>query len=159
ENRDELRVLPVDEWGANADERLRAARQIMQFLESYLRRLGDAAQIRLQKLHDLPGRPEIMQFLESYLRRLGDAAQGEKVMANVETEVETLKAGTPFDGMRKYTSAVFPGYENLLRYMPPETLVVFDEPSRIFELARQMEKDEAETVSMLMEEGKLLPQL
>ena len=128
ENRDELRVLPVDEWGANADERLRAARQIM-------------------------------QFLESYLRRLGDAAQREKVMANVETEVEKLKAGTPFDGMRKYTSAVFPGYENLLRYMPPETLVVFDEPSRIFELARQMEKDEAETVSMLMEEGKLLPQL
>jgi len=128
ENRDRLRVLPVDDWGADADERHRASLQIM-------------------------------QFLQAYVRRLGDVAQREKVTAQVEMEVEKLKAGTPFDGMRKYTSAVFPGYENLLRYMPPETLVVFDEPSRIFELARQMEKDEAETAGLLLEEGKLLPQL
>ncbi len=128
ENREQVRILPVDDWGASAEERHRAVRQIA-------------------------------QFLESYVRRLGDVAQREKVAANVEKEMEKLKAGVPFDGMRKYTSAVFPGYENLLRYMPAETLVVFDEPSRIFELARQMEKDEAETISLLMEEGKLLPQL
>jgi transcription-repair coupling factor (superfamily II helicase) len=128
ENRDHLRILPVDEWGATLDERHRGAQQIQ-------------------------------QFLQSYLRRIGDVGQRERVSQQVQLEVEKLKAGEPFDSRRKYTSAIFPGYENLLRYMPEDTLVVFDEPSRIFEIARQMEKDEAEAASLLLEEGKLLPQL
>ena len=44
-------------------------------------------------------------------------------------------------------------------YMPSDTLVILDEPNRIIESARQMEREEGEWQTVLLQQGELLPGL
>ena len=54
---------------------------------------------------------------------------------------------------------MYPEKTNLYDYMPKDTILIMDEPARLLETAKQLERDEAEWNLHLMQNGKSLPDL
>ena len=82
-----------------------------------------------------------------------------KLTEKITWEIEQLKSGTLFTGIYKYISRIYPENHTLLDYLAKKTVWVLDEPARIQESARQMEKEEGEWQTALLQEGEFLPQL
>ena len=90
---------------------------------------------------------ELYQAGEKVEKRLGERLSvtketelREKLNQSIGYDIEQLKNGTYFTGMYKYISQIYPECQSLVDYMPSDTLVILDEPNRIIESARQMER-------------------
>ncbi|BAU26192.1 transcription-repair coupling factor [Aneurinibacillus soli] len=83
----------------------------------------------------------------------------ELIAEKVGWEIEQLRQGHAFTGIYKYISFLYSGRHTLLEYMSGQPLLIVDEPSRIVESAAQMEKDEAEWKTALIQEGEFLPDI
>ena len=94
------------------------------------------------------------QKLGEALRTVKDQVVKEKLTEKIGWEIEHLRQGHSFQGLYKYISLLYPDYQSLLDYMPDDTVIVMDEPSRIFETVDQLEKDEAEWRTTLIAEGE-----
>jgi len=95
--------------------------------------------------------------LEEQLARMSDRAAKEKLSRNIGHEIELLRQGTSFPGISKYASMLYPERHTLLDYLPKDSLIVVDEPIRLQETARQLEREEAEHIASMLGEGKNLP--
>ena len=109
---------------------------------------------------------ELYQAGEKVEKRLGERLSvtketelREKLNQSIGYDIEQLKNGTYFTGMYKYISQIYPECQSLVDYMPSDTLVILDEPNRIIESARQMEREEGEWQTVLLQQGELLPGL
>jgi transcription-repair coupling factor (superfamily II helicase) len=91
------------------------------------------------------------------LKKIRDAQVKELIVEKVGSEIEKLKAGTSFPSVYKYSSFLYPQQHSLLDYMGGTPLLVVDEPSRIMEAAAQIDKDESEWKTSLIEQGEFLP--
>lgn len=98
-------------------------------------------------------------LLEERLQVIKDPAIKEKLTETIRWEIEQLRSGARFTGIYKYISLIYPDYQSLLDYLPSETIMVMDEPARILETARQMEREEGEWQTALLAQGEFLPQL
>ena len=83
-----------------------------------------------------------------------DPVVKEKMADKIGWEIEQLKHGNRFQGLYKYITLLHPDYQNLLDYMPEDSLVVLDEPTRVIEAADQLDKEEAEWRTALIAEGE-----
>lgn len=102
---------------------------------------------------------EVAGLLQERLSKVKDPELRQKLTEKITWEIEQLKSGTLFTGIYKYISWIYPGNHTLLDYLAKETVWVLDEPARIQESARQMEKEEGEWQTALLQEGEFLPQL
>ncbi|RKD22796.1 transcription-repair coupling factor [Ammoniphilus oxalaticus] len=94
------------------------------------------------------------QKLGESLKSIKDQAVKEKLSEKIGWEIEQLRQGQRFQSMYKYISLLYPNYQNLLDYMPDDTVIVLDEPSRVLETADNLEQDEAEWKTALIAEGE-----
>ncbi|RXT09007.1 transcription-repair coupling factor [Ammoniphilus sp. CFH 90114] len=94
------------------------------------------------------------QKLSEALRTVKDPTVKEKLAEKMGWEIEQLKQGNRFQGIYKYISLLYPEYQSLIDYMPQDTIMVLDEPSRIQETIDQLEKEEAEWKTTLVSEGE-----
>ena len=94
------------------------------------------------------------QKLGEALRTVKDQTVKEKLTEKIGWEIDQLRQGSSFQGLYKYISLLYPDYQNLLDYMPEDTVIVVDEPSRVLETVDQLEKDEAEWRTALIAEGE-----
>lgn len=101
----------------------------------------------------------VESLLHERLENVKDPAVRMSLLENISAEIEKLKQGIYFDGMYKYISQIYPDYEGLLDYISDESILVFDEPTRIMESVRQMEQEEGEWKVALLGRGEYLPQL
>lgn len=101
----------------------------------------------------------VEKLLAERLEKVKDPTLRNSLVENVSADVEKLKQGVAFDGMYKYISQIYPHSESLMQYISEESLLIFDEPTRIMESARQMEKEEGEYKLSLLDRGEILPQL
>jgi transcription-repair coupling factor (superfamily II helicase) len=83
----------------------------------------------------------------------------ELIVEKVGWEIEQLRQGHLFTGIYKYISFLYSTQQTLIDYIKEKPIVVIDEPSRIVEAAAQMEKDEAEWKTTLLQEGEFLPDI
>jgi transcription-repair coupling factor (superfamily II helicase) len=83
----------------------------------------------------------------------------EAIVEKVGWEIEQLRQGHSFTGIYKYISFLYPIEQTLIDYMAGLPLVIIDEPSRIVEASSQLEKDEAEWKTALIQEGEFLPDI
>src|SRR5690606_13362609 len=72
-------------------------------------------------------------------------------------EINKLNEGIYFSEIYKYISLLYPEKQTMIDYMPDDTLLVLDEPSRLIETAKQLERDESEWNLHLLQNGKSLP--
>ncbi len=99
------------------------------------------------------------ELLQEQLGKVTDRAVKDRLLEHVGHEVELLRQGQHFQGMFKYAGLIYPEKETLLDYMPKDAVLIVDEPARLLETAKQLEKDEAEWMTGSLSDGKCLPQL
>ncbi|GGE21800.1 transcription-repair-coupling factor [Marinithermofilum abyssi] len=102
---------------------------------------------------------EAANLLQERLDKVKDPETKKRLTEKINWEIEQLKSAQLFTGIYKYISLIHPQYESLLDYMPARTVCIMDEPARIQETARQMEREEGEMQTALLQQGEFLPQL
>lgn len=98
-------------------------------------------------------------LLQEQLNKMTDRQAKEKLDDEIRGEIEKLREKQFFPGLYKYISLLYPEQHTLLDYVGDNSVLVLDEPSRLLETAKQLERDEAEWVTGLLEDGKSLPAL
>ncbi|WP_144936743.1 transcription-repair coupling factor [Paenibacillus sp. 32O-W] len=96
-------------------------------------------------------------LLQKQLAKMTDRQAKEKLEEEIRSDIERLRQQQSFPGIYKYISLLYPERHTLADYMDKDTLLILDEPSRLLETAKQLERDEAEWVTGLLQEGKTLP--
>lgn len=97
------------------------------------------------------------ELLEKQLEKMSDRLAKERLQGEIGAEIEKLREQSSFPEMYKYIALLYPERETLFDYMPQDTLLVMDEPTRLIETGKQLERDEAEWATHLLQNGKSLP--
>ncbi|WP_170839980.1 transcription-repair coupling factor [Lihuaxuella thermophila] len=101
----------------------------------------------------------VEKLLEQRLATVKDSALKQKLTESIGFDIEQLKSGTLFTGIYKYIEQIYPDCESLLDYLPKDCVMVLDEPTRIMESAKHMEREEGEWQTALLSQGEFLPRL
>ncbi|MFT9850309.1 transcription-repair coupling factor [Aneurinibacillus sp. REN35] len=100
---------------------------------------------------------KLEQHMNGSLSKVKATSIKELIVEKVGWEIEQLRQGHAFTGIYKYISFLYSTQHSVIDYMKEKPLVVVDEPSRIVEASSQLEKDEAEWKTALVQEGEFLP--
>ncbi|GAB7387213.1 transcription-repair coupling factor [Bacillaceae bacterium] len=101
----------------------------------------------------------LQQRLSEALEKVRKKEVKERLLEKIGFDIERLKEGARFPGISKYISLFYPDYQNLSHYVPEGSLIVLDEPSRIQETDGQLEKEEGEWKTTLLEQGEYIGSL
>src|SRR5699024_12432480 len=77
-------------------------------------------------------------------------------MQTIEKDIEQLNNFQHFQDIYKYSSFLYKQPASLLDYLPDDGFIIFDEMSRIQELANRLDKDDAKWYSSLIERHQML---
>ncbi|MGG1638133.1 transcription-repair coupling factor [Paenibacillus sp. NRS-1760] len=99
------------------------------------------------------------RLLEKQLDKMTDRTAKDRLCTELGGEIERLREHVYFPEIYKYISLLYPERQTILDYMPADTLLILDEPTRLIETAKQLERDEAEWSMHLLQNGKSLPDL
>ncbi|RUT27725.1 transcription-repair coupling factor [Paenibacillus zeisoli] len=97
--------------------------------------------------------------LADQLEKMTDRQAKLKLKEEISREIELMKEHVNFPELYKYISLIYPENKTLYDYMPEDTLLIMDEPARLLETGKQLERDEAEWHLHLFQNGKSLPEL
>ncbi len=97
------------------------------------------------------------ELLERQLEKTADRTVKEKLREEIGGDLVKLREGAYFTGIYKYVSLLYPERHTLLDFLPKDALLLVDEPNRLLETARQLDRDEAEWTTHLLQEGKTIP--
>jgi len=95
--------------------------------------------------------------LEEQLQRMPDRKARQRLEETILHEIGQLRECRYFQDIFKYVSFLYPERHTLYDYFPPDTIMLVDEPIRLMETARQMDRDEAEMAADMLEGGRFLP--
>ncbi|MFF2094431.1 transcription-repair coupling factor [Paenibacillus sp. NPDC058174] len=96
-------------------------------------------------------------LLEQQLDKMTDRTAKDRLRGEVGGEIEKLREQVYFAEIYKYISLLYPERQTILDYVPEDTLLIMDEPTRLIETGKQLERDEAEWATHLLSNGKSLP--
>jgi transcription-repair coupling factor (superfamily II helicase) len=96
-------------------------------------------------------------LLDAQLEKMTDRQAKERLEAEISREIDLLRQNIYFPEIYKYISLLYPERQTLLDYVAKDTILIMDEPSRLAETAKQLERDEAEWTLHLLQQGKSLP--
>lgn len=99
------------------------------------------------------------ELLQAQLEKMADRNAKDRLLEGVGHDIEQMREGQYFPGLFKYISLLFPERQTLLDYMPKDSVLLIDEPARLLETAKQLERDEAEWMTMSLQDGKSIPAL
>jgi transcription-repair coupling factor (superfamily II helicase) len=98
-------------------------------------------------------------LLQQQLAKMSDRQAKQKLQEEIGHEITLIEQQHHFGGIYKYISLLYPERQTLLDYVAKDSLLLIDEPARLIETSKQLERDEAEWVTGLLQEGKCLPSL
>ncbi len=99
----------------------------------------------------------LSEKLEEQLSKMTDRQAKIRLKETIGQEVEQLREHQYFQDIFKYISFLYPERQTLFDYMPQDSLLFIDEPLRLIETSKQLERDEAEMVTDLLHAGRILP--
>lgn len=91
--------------------------------------------------------------------KLKDSLAKEKVANKIGGDIELMQQGERLANLYAYISVIYPSFDTILDYMPVETLLVIDEPSRVLDTAAQLQKEEGEWQTSRIAEGEFMGNL
>ncbi|MZQ83444.1 transcription-repair coupling factor [Paenibacillus sp. 5J-6] len=97
------------------------------------------------------------ELLQAQLEKMTDRTAKDKLLEGIGHDIELLREGQTFPGIYKYISLLYTERQTLIDYMPKDAVLIIDEPARLLETAKQLERDEAEWMMHALTEGKSLP--
>lgn len=98
----------------------------------------------------------IFSRLEEQKVKILDRQAKEKLQQEIEQDIVRLRSTTYFNELHKYVALLYPEKHTLYDYMENDTLLIIDEPARVIETAKQLERDELEWNMHLLQNGKSL---
>ena len=108
------------------------------------------------------GRAGLISQLRSISARLNMNASRfnvKKLRQTLEKDIETLENAGEFTAADRYMALIYPELSTVLDYIPPDALVVIDQPGKCAERARGYLKQAAEDIRLLIEGGTLVGKL
>ncbi|ARU60988.1 transcription-repair coupling factor [Tumebacillus avium] len=102
---------------------------------------------------------ELQKRLETHLAKLQNAEVAEKLRENMGADLDQMEQGNWFPNLHRYFELIDPEPFNLLRYVRQDTVFIYDEPSRLKESIKALEKEDLENITTALEYGELLPGL
>ncbi|GAA4722301.1 transcription-repair coupling factor [Brevibacillus fulvus] len=108
-------------------------------------------------LQEAAGRLE--KKLGETVAKLKDNGTKEKMMQKIGGDIELMRQGQRLSTLYAYISVIYPEHNTLFSYMPNNTVVIIDEPSRVLETAAQLQKEEAEWLTGRIAEGEFMGNL
>ncbi len=102
---------------------------------------------------------QIAARLEMQIEKMSDRQAKARLREEIGREMELLRQHVYFPEMYKYISLLYPEKATLYDYLPEDTVIVMEEPARLLETAKQLERDESEWDMHLLQNGKSLPNL
>jgi transcription-repair coupling factor (superfamily II helicase) len=118
--------------------------------------IGPAEEVLLYNEHYQNAAKRLSEGLTTTLKKVKAKETKERLSQNISYEIGQLKQGSTFQGMYKYMSLYYEGEHSLLSYMSSNTVVMIDEVSRVKEIADNLEKEEAEWNTALLEQGEIV---
>jgi transcription-repair coupling factor (superfamily II helicase) len=97
------------------------------------------------------------ELLQAQLEKMSDRQAKDKLLEVIGHDLELLREGLSFPGIYKYISLLYTERHTLFDYMPKDSFLIIDEPARMVETAKQLERDEADWMTHALQEGKSLP--
>ncbi|HEU4963763.1 MAG TPA: transcription-repair coupling factor [Bacilli bacterium] len=124
-------------------------------------------QFRLWPIRELIAKPEqirtagehLQKRLDAHLAKLKDQEIADKLRENMGSDIAKMEEGTPFPNLLRYIQLIDPQVPTLLNYLRRDTVYLFDEPARLRESIKVLEREEQEHVTTLLEYGELIPGL
>lgn len=99
------------------------------------------------------------ELLREQLTKVKETNLKAKLSDNINWDIEQLKEKNYFNGIYKYINLLYADQTTLLDYLDKDSLFLFDEANRIYESAKQAEKELNEWKTTLLQQGEILPQL
>ncbi len=94
--------------------------------------------------------------LQDTLSKMKNSEKKELLIETIEYDVDRLKNFERFQEMYKYIGYFYEKPASLLDYLPQDGIILLDEMSRIHETAVNLDKEEAEWYSSLLDAGKMI---
>lgn len=120
---------------------------------------GPARELLLKSEDFIKGSERLDDGLSHTLQRLKNKKVKESLVENITMDINHLKEKQFFEGITKYASLFYDQKTSLLDYLPQSTLLVIDEISRVQEMAEQLDKEEGEWYTALLEKGEIVNDL
>lgn len=121
--------------------------------------IGPARELMLSAEDFLKGSERLDQALADTLKKVKNKKMKETLMENISFEINQMKEYQFFQGITKYASLFYDKKTSLLDYLSPSNLIVFDEISRVQEMAEQLDKEEGEWYTALLEKCEIVQDL
>lgn len=112
--------------------------------------VGPAKELLLTDEDMITAADKIEKALANTLKSMKNAQDKERLIENIDYDVDQLKNLTSFQDMAKYIGYYYEEPASLLDYLPENGLIILDEMSRIQETAISLDEEEAEWYSSLL---------
>ncbi|TFB21143.1 transcription-repair coupling factor [Filobacillus milosensis] len=102
------------------------------------------------------GAQKLKDLLAKSLKKIKEPEAQEKLRETISYDIERLEQGEHFPGMIKYLSLFYDEVHSLIDYVSDQTVVIFDEMSRVSETAEQLDREEANWYTDMLETQSLV---
>ncbi|PKR77505.1 transcription-repair coupling factor [Halalkalibacillus sediminis] len=121
--------------------------------------VGPADEFLITSDQMMRGAEELKVRLEKSMEAIEDFNEKEKLRETIMYDVERLAQGDSFPGNYKYLSLFFDRVDSLLDYTSKDTVVILDEMSRISEKAEQLDREEANWYTEMLQNRSIVQDL
>ena len=118
--------------------------------------IGPASELLLTEENIYTAAERLEEELSLSLKKIKEKEDKEILMEVVEQDISRMKNLERFQEMYKYIGYFYEQPESLLDYLPSNGLIILDEMSRIEETAENLDKEEAEWYSNLLETNQMV---
>ncbi|WP_026908538.1 transcription-repair coupling factor [Paucisalibacillus globulus] len=118
--------------------------------------VGPATELLLTNEDILTGANRLEEALINTLKKMKSKESKEELVEAIEGDIERLKSLDHFKEMHKYIGFFYDKPASLLDYLPTNGFIILDEMSRIQETATNLDHEEAEWYSSLLEANKMV---
>ncbi|WP_164670626.1 transcription-repair coupling factor [Virgibacillus doumboii] len=118
--------------------------------------VGPATELLLTEEDMVTGAQRVEKALSASLKKLKTAEAKETLAEMMERDIERLKNLERFQEMYKYIGFLYENPASLLDYLPSNGVIMMDEMSRVHETAANLDTEEAEWYSNLLETNRMV---
>ncbi|AXI07547.1 transcription-repair coupling factor [Oceanobacillus zhaokaii] len=118
--------------------------------------VGPATELLLTQEDILTASERIEEALAETLKKVKTASVKEELVGAMEQDISRLRNLERFQEMYRYIGFYYNEPASLLDYLPEDGVIILDEMSRIQETASNLDAEEAEWYSNLLESGKMV---
>ncbi|MCR8645865.1 transcription-repair coupling factor [Paenibacillus sp. N1-5-1-14] len=99
------------------------------------------------------------ELLQAQLAKMTDRTAKDRLVEGINHDIERMREGVIFTELFSYISLLYPERQTFLDFVSKDSVLIIEEPTRLIETAKQLERDEAEWMVHALQDGHSLPAL